>query len=82
VVVNGDEAGITAGTEGGDPVIAVELLADAVALGLRAVPEQPVETWLRRRPAGCRFHGALPLVLFPPCAKRGEVSASSPTEGS
>ena len=38
-----DEAGITAGTEGGDLVITVELLADAVAQGVRAVPEQLVE---------------------------------------
>src|SRR5436190_17650448 len=37
------EAGIAAGPEGGDLVVAVELLADAVAQRVRAVPEQLVE---------------------------------------
>ena len=37
------ETGIAAGAEGGDLVVAVELLADAVAQGVRALPEQLVE---------------------------------------
>src|SRR5262245_27186852 len=38
-----DEARVAAGTEGGDLVVAVELLADAVTQGVRALPEQLVE---------------------------------------
>src|SRR5262249_46693120 len=38
-----DEAGIAARAEGGDLVVAVELLADAVAQRVRALPEQLVE---------------------------------------
>src|SRR4030095_14572737 len=42
-VVVEHEAGIAAGAEGGDLVVAVKLLADAVAQGVRALPEQLVE---------------------------------------
>ena len=45
-----DEAGIAAGAEGGDLVVAVELLADAEAQRVRVVPEELVE---RRHVIGC-----------------------------
>src|SRR5580700_8412370 len=38
-----DEAGIAAGAEGGDLVVAVELLADAEAERVRVLPEKLVE---------------------------------------